>query len=101
MSAPRVRLGLTVAVALVVLVALWLVSVRSMGKSYNSPERAVIATCHASAIMGNYTPKRGTNIRIGWQGKGQPQGVGWAALVVRDDGGYRVKDCKYLHVTHA
>lgn len=88
------------AIALAVLM-IWLAMPAKTSGGYGTPERAVIGTCHARGIMGNYTPGRLTNIRIGWQEKGDAPGFGWSALVVREGGGYWVKDCKYQGVAHA
>jgi len=38
--------------------------------------------------------------RVGWQDAGQPNGVGWVALVTKSDSGYRVSSCKYQGFTH-
>jgi hypothetical protein len=97
---PRVRIGVPVALALVVFVGVWLVVLRT-ARGYDTPEQAVTATCQAKHILGNYTPTRTTDIRVGWQRGNQPAGIGWVALVVSQGFGYTVKDCKYQHVTHA
>jgi hypothetical protein len=83
----------------IVLIA-WLSWPASGGKDYDTPEQAVVNTCRAAQIMGNYTPGNPAAIRIGWQEAGQPAGIGWTALVEHRGGGYAVKRCKYQHVTH-
>jgi hypothetical protein len=70
------------------------------GSGYDTPEQAVTASCHAATIMANYTPNRSTDIRIGWEERGQPAGFGWVAVVVHERGGYHVQDCRRQHVAH-
>jgi hypothetical protein len=97
----RTRLWLAVIIAVVALGLLltWRLWSRSSNKVYDTPELAVTTACHAANILGEYT-SGSTNIRIGWQEKGQAEGVGWTALVVRDNGGYRVENCKFQVVLH-
>ena len=78
----------------------WVLWPGQSDKEYDTPESAVMATCHAVAILGDYTPADATNIRIGWRRSGQPAGIGWSALVVRAGSRYRVQECKAQRVTH-
>ena len=73
----------------------------STENTYDTPIDAVTPVCHAANILGRYTPTRSTTIRIGWQEKGQAEGIGWSATVVHHNGGYRVQKCKFQHVVHA
>jgi len=68
--------------------------------SYETPQEAVLKSCHAVALLGNYTPTASTNIRVGWQELGDAPGFGWVAMVKSVAGGYRVSQCRYQGVAH-
>lgn len=70
-----------------------------IGSGYASPDDAVRASCHAAAILGDYSAHNG-RYEIGWQPRGEEPGSGWTAIVKGSDGDYSVIDCRHAGITH-
>jgi hypothetical protein len=88
-------------VVLALVVTVWLLRDHSRGggKRYASAEEAVTVTCHAAHIVWQQ-PAGTSGLRIGWQEAGQPNGVGWVALVTKRDSRYLVSSCKQAGFSH-
>ena len=71
-----------------------------VGGGYASPDAAVMATCHAARILGDYS-SHGGRYWVGWQPAGDAPGFGWTAIVEGDSGDYAVIDCRSERVVHA
>jgi hypothetical protein len=84
-------------------VSAWKIS-RSHTSGYATPQKAVIATCHADPNQRLYTLARGlvdgvNTVSVEWRSPAQPPGHSWGATVDRNGSrDYEVLDCKRFSV---